>query len=71
MYDLIEKLEALIEKWENEPYTGDYIKVTKSVCAKELREVIGSPSAKLVWRQDESSNDAQLQIGYFDDKLPF
>lgn len=53
MYKLIEKLEALIEKWENTPYTGDLTKAATSVCAKELREVIGS-------------SDAKLQQGYFD-----
>ena len=48
MYDLLEKLEALIEDWENTPYTGDYIKATRGVCAQELRQVIGQPTTKFL-----------------------
>ena len=48
MYDLLEKLEALIEKWENVPYTGDYAKAAKNVCAQELRQVIGQPTVKFL-----------------------
>ena len=48
MYDLLEKLEALIEKWENTPYTGDYTKAAKGVCAQELRQIIGQPTVKFL-----------------------
>jgi hypothetical protein len=68
VYDLIERLEALIEKWENAQYTGDYTKATRSVCAKELREILGQPeSSELHWVQDSSSNDEMLQRGYCDE----
>ena len=63
---LIEQLEALIEKWENVPYTGDLTKAAKSVCASELREVISSSSGTVTWSHYESSNAAELQQGYFD-----
>jgi len=44
MYELIEELEKLIAKWENAPYTGDLTKAAKSVCAKELRKILGNPT---------------------------
>lgn len=43
MYELLRKLEALIEEWENVPYTGDLTKATRAICARELRKVIGRP----------------------------
>lgn len=46
MYELLEQLERLIEKWENAPYTGDLTKAVKSVCAKDLREIIGYAEGK-------------------------
>lgn len=46
MYDLLEKLEALIKKWENTPYTGDLTKAERSVCARELREILGAHKPK-------------------------
>lgn len=58
---LLEKLEALIEKWTDEGYYTN---------AEELRKVIGSLSG--TWHQDKSSSDARLQQGYFDyDNDPF
>lgn len=71
MYELLEKLEALIEKWENVPYTGDYTKAAKAVCAKELREIIGQSEPKERWAQDKTSNDARIQQGYYENGLPF
>ena len=44
MYDLLEELEALIERWESAPYTGDYTKAAKTVCAQELRQIVGRPA---------------------------
>lgn len=38
---LFEKLTELVEKWENAPYTGDLTKAVQSICAQELREVLG------------------------------
>lgn len=43
LYELLDRLEQLAEKWENKPYTGDYTKGAYSVAARELREIIGRP----------------------------
>jgi len=48
MYELLEMLEELISKWENTPYTGDLTKAAKSVCAGELRQIIGNPTTGAV-----------------------
>lgn len=70
MYELLEKLEALIEKWLNEPYNGVFTESPRALCAKELRAVIGLQKEKK-WIYDPSSNDSTLQKGYYEDDPPF
>lgn len=69
LYELLDKLEALIETWENVPYTGDLTKAARANCARELREVLGQPERH--WVQDSSSNDTATQRGYYQEELPF
>ena len=69
MYELLEKLEALIEKWENAPYTGDYTSAARAVCAGELRAIIGPTESMRRWAQDRTEIPSRRE--HYDDELPF
>lgn len=71
MYELLEKIEALVKKWEDAPYTGDLASAAKANCAWELRKIIGPRKSVRRRAQDETSNDDGSQGGYWDDELPF
>lgn len=57
LYNLINKLEKLIEKWENTPYTGDLTNAAQRVCAGELRELLGEP----ILTQEQAHAIADMQ----------
>lgn len=42
LIDVFERLEELANKWENVPYTGGLTSAAYSICAKELRNIVGT-----------------------------
>lgn len=63
LFGLVEKLDALCERWEHVPYTGDLTKAAKSVCAQELRKLIGSPASQpLPPGIQEALNSGAVQV---------